>query len=170
MKDKKNFDLQKIPTLKIDIYQPDQAKQSNELEKKLGLTMPPVPTDLSKKDVIKILEGMKDTIKGSATDLRTLELIHILDFALKDYAKCHNCKGSGHIIDYHKPPQNYTPKVSPKGVKYFLINCLACNGSGKVLSVHCASCGENTPVMPDQRHLDYCHKCETRLVRSGVIL
>jgi len=172
MKNKENkpFELQHIPTLKVEIT-PDQAQLSNQVDRKLPqLQAPPPPNDLSKKDVITILQDMKKTIQKSATDIKTLELIHILDFAIQDYAKCMICLGKGKQQTWIKPDKDYYVRMNPKGIRYYLIDCKSCSGSGKQLSVHCASCGEDASIMPDQNHFGFCHKCEARLVKSGNLL
>lgn len=166
-KETKPVELQHIPTLKVEISS-DQAKQSNQLEAKLVVQVP--TGSYSKKDMIKFLEGMANTIKETSTDPNTLQLIQVLNFAVSEVGKCIECLGTGEMSVITKPAKDYKIKKNKLGQTFFLVPCVYCNGSGKQLSVQCASCGKNASIMPEQKHFSYCQECETRLVKSGYLI
>ena len=162
MKDKDKSKIDPSNTLQIKIGGTDQALVSNQLERKEA----PVSTGpISKQQALHYMEKWLKSL-GSEQSNWT-ESIKI---AINEIGKCAHCAGSGGCVKSDKPDQFYKIKTNPKGLKYYLALCSWCNGSGKQLDVNCRSCGKSAAIMPDQRHVDYCHECENRLIRTGVII
>jgi len=94
---------------------------------------------------------------------KTLELVFTL------IGRCSKCIGTGEEENITKPNNGYKVKISPRGARIYLTPCKSCQGSGKQLDVQCCSCGKSAAIMPEQRHLAYCHECESRLRLKGIL-
>ena len=140
----------------------DQASQSNQLDK---YPKDPKEYQLSKQEVSDILKSyLIDPIGIDDWKIR-----QALKIALTDLGKCLVCRGLGKVPVAQKPDSGYEVKRNKLNI-YYLTQCVHCRGFGKQLSVKCASCGDDRKIMPDQRHFSYCQECESKLLKSGVLI
>lgn len=117
---------------------------------------------MTKEQALKILTNIRNTTKDENVKLA-------IDCALDDVGRCHQCSGRKERQLPEKPSGPHRVVRDTFGRVRYLVECVACESTGKYLKFKCESCGKATKVDSLQKHMNHCKLCADRLERKGAL-
>lgn len=117
---------------------------------------------MTKEEALKVLANMRSGATNS--DMR-----EALDCALEEVGRCPRCAGRKEVQLPERPSGPCRSQIDTNGTVRFFVGCQLCKGTGKCLDLTCVSCGKNSKIKTDHKHINHCASCSDRLVRKGVL-